>query len=454
MTKTKQQRVKRIKLDFAPHESVTSFGGFAVIKRLILRLGIDGLLEKHLPTRRGYSLPEIACSAVAGLLSGARGTVATEAVRHDPALRRLLGLSGSPEEATFWRSLGDAGAPKALAGFDDIYGKVARRAILRSSRTALFDHGFVPVFIDGTLLEGSERREGTKVLKEKGKGLLWTAGFVGPFPCAQRLAAKGKGEGEVTHARQLLERIDHDILLPTGLKKDALVLMDSLHGNGPTLDLIEERGLDFIIGARGLSRVQDVLSEQHESQWTPSPEYDAKHPGIEESAVCVASVHCEDWKHKRMIIGRRWRKKGEFVWNYTAVLTSLREDDPRLGACENHGKFAKKIWNLYNRKGAHENHFKNLLADLGLHHPPCQEWIRNAGFYAIGLLGGLIGMTCDVLTSKPSKARRRLATLRRWLLAVPARVTCHGRTAVATVLGLSDWWRSWSADRFARAARC
>jgi len=454
VTKSKQPRVKRIKLDFAPDESVTSFGGFSVIKRLMLRLGIDGLLEKHLPARRGYSLPEITVSAVAGLLSGARGTVATEAVRHDPALRKLLGLSGSPEEATFWRSLGDAGAPQALEGFDEICGKLTRRAILRSSRASLRDSGFVPVFIDGTLLEGSQRREGTKTLSDKGIGLLWTVGFVGPYCCAQRLAAGGQGESETTHARDLVTRMAKDILKPTGLAGDALVLMDSLHGNGPTLDVVEEQGLNYIIGANRLSRVQDVLSEQPESQWTSSAEFDEKYPGIEESAVCVASVCCEGWRHKRMIIGRRWRRKGEFVWNYTAVLTSLRPDDARLGGCANHGEFAKKIWSLYNRKGACENQFKNLLIDLGLHHPPCQEWQRNAGFYAIGLLAGLIGMTCDVLTSKPSKARRRIATLRRWLLAVPARVTCHGRTALVTVLGLSEWWRSWSEDRFVRAARC
>jgi hypothetical protein len=108
--------------------------------------------------------------------------------------------------------------------------------------------GFLPVFIDGTLLEGSDKREATKSIKDKGTGLMWTLGFVGPLPVAQRLSAKGEGEGEATHARTLIEQIDEKVLVPTKMKKDALVLINSLHGNGPTLDILEKRNLLYIIG--------------------------------------------------------------------------------------------------------------------------------------------------------------------------------------------------------------
>ncbi|NQU44386.1 hypothetical protein HQ520_13940 [bacterium] len=48
---------------------------------------------------------DIIQTGVAGLLSGARGTFATEKVRDDEALLDLLDLKGAPEEATFWRYL-------------------------------------------------------------------------------------------------------------------------------------------------------------------------------------------------------------------------------------------------------------------------------------------------------------------------------------------------------------
>lgn len=449
----KQQAVKRIKLEFAPGEPVTSFGGMAVSNRLSGRLGVEWLLEKNLPYRGGYGLKDVVKSAVVGLLTGARGTFATEVVRQDPALLKLCGLARAPEEATFWRALADAGSEAALAGLEATGLTLGRRALLRAPASSVVSGGFLEVFVDGTLLEGSPRREGTKRLGEKGEGLMWTVGFAGPFPVAQRLAASGEGEGEQTHAREVLRRIDKKVLRPSGMRGKALVLMDSLHGNGPTLDVIEECKLSYVVGAGGLKSVETVLAGQPECQWTPTQEYD-KARGVEDSAVCTAWIQCEDWEKKRLIAGRRWRRKGEMLWNYTAVLTNLSREDKRLGAMDKPGAFARKVWKLYDRKGGCENHFKNLLTDLGLHHPPCQQWRRNAGFYAIGALTGLLAVAFDVLTGKPSKERRRLATLRRWVLAVPARIALHGRTATATILGLSDRWRAWLEDRFQRAARC
>ena len=69
-------------------------------------------------------------------------------------------------------------------------------------------------------------------------------------------------------------------------------------------------------------------------------------------------------------------------------------------------------------------------------------------------IAGLLAAAIDVLTSPGSNCRRTIATLRRWLLAVPARIRVHGRTASVTILGLTDWWHTWIGSRFRRAARC
>ncbi len=253
----------------------------------------------------------------------------------------------------------------------------------------------------------------------------------------------------------MIKRIDGKILEPQGLRKDALVLMDSLHGNDSTLGELEKRELCYIVGVNNLQRSKDVLAEQPDAQWTPTPEYDAAR-SVEDSGVCTAWLQCEEWPEKRLIVGRRWRRKGEFVWNYAAVATNIAFGDKRLGkkAAEKEGEFARAIWRLYNRKGACENHFKNLLRDLRLHNPPCREWIRNAGFYAIGALAGLIASAIDVVTSPAKDRRRSIATLRRWLFAVPGRIAVHARTVRVTILGLTEWWHGWIDRRFRRAARC
>ena len=446
----KQQSVKAIKLDSSPQESVTAFGGMGVVQRLALRLGVRKLLERGLPERSGqYSIPDVVFASAIGLLSGARGTASLEAIRQDPAMLKLIGVAQVPTGTTLWRLWEEVG--EASAAMSAVSLKLARSVISRAPRRGLRDNAFVPVFIDGTLLEGSSRREGTKVIGDKGTGLLWTVGFVGPHAVDQVLCAPG--EGEQTAARALIRRIDKGLLQPEGLRRDALVLMDSLHGDGPTFDLLEERDLNYVVGVNKLERSESVMEELPESEWTPTPEYDAQR-GVRESAVCTAWLQCERWGTKRLMIGRRWRRPGEFLWRYAAVATNLAPGDKRLGGKATAGEFARAIWALYNRKGACENHFKNLLRDMRLHNPPCQQWVRNAGYYAIGQLAGLLGTAVEALTSEPGAARSSIATLRRWVMAVPGRVIAHARTVGVTILGLTQEWHAEIERRFNRAARC
>ena len=57
---------------------------------------------------------------------------------------------------------------------------------------------------------------------------------------AQRLA--GEGEGEASCIREMIPEVNTKVLKPLKLREKALVLVDSLHGDGPTLDIIEAEG--------------------------------------------------------------------------------------------------------------------------------------------------------------------------------------------------------------------
>ena len=82
-----------IKLEFAD-EPVTSFGGLVLAEKAAARLGLWSTLARQLPARRGdYDWPTAIKSMIMGLLSGAQGTWATQALRQDAALLNLLSLS-------------------------------------------------------------------------------------------------------------------------------------------------------------------------------------------------------------------------------------------------------------------------------------------------------------------------------------------------------------------------
>lgn len=466
VTRLQRKTPHTIKIEFAG-EPVTSFGGLVLAERTAARLGLWRALEGILPARRGdYDWLTALKSLVMGLLSGAQGTYATQALRQDGALLELLSLSGAPEEVTVWRMLKELGELPEARGLDRVQTILARRTLEKMGRRELLLEGFVPVFGDGTLLEGSAAREGTKTIRDKGHGLLWSTVFVGPVLGAQRLAAEG--EGEQRGVRAMLQRVDRELLKPLKLHEQALVLLDSLHGDDPTLTGIEQAGLRYVVGANKLARTEQTLLEQPETVWEATGA--RARLGWSDSAVCVSWVQCAEWKSKRLLVGRRFMRQGEMLWHYAGVMTNLRERDVR--AMIDRGlSFARAVWRLYDAKAGMETQFKDGLSDLGLHHPPCREHLRNRGFYAAGALAWTLGVAVDVLggadaergtlarrdgaeRKRPTPRRMRLWRLRRELFTLPGRIARHARELKVRFLGLADSTRQLFERYWGNLSRC
>jgi len=455
-----------IKIEFSD-EPVTSFSGLVLAEKVATRLGLWSTLNGILPQRLGdYSWLTGIKSMVMGLLSGAQGAYATQALRNDETLLEMLSLPAAPEEATAWRMLKPLGELAPKESLERVQEIAARRTLERISRTKLLLEDFVPVFPDGSLLEGSARREGTKYIREKGRGLMWSAVFVGPVLCAQRLA--DEGEGEQTCVRAMIEEVDRAVLKPLKLHKKALVLADSLHGDEPTLKQLETLHLHYLVGANKLVKTEQTLTGQPEVVWEDTGA--RSNLGWSASGVCVCWLQCEDWPAKRLLVGRRFKREGEMIWNYAGALTDLREKDVRPMLARGLS-FARAMWRLYDAKAGMETQFKDGLSDLGLHHPPCREHVRNAGFYAVGALAWLLGVAVDVLggagedrgntrckdggeRARPTPRRMRLWRLRRELFTLPGRVTRHARELKVQLLGLAEGTRQLFERYWAKLSLC
>jgi hypothetical protein len=466
VTRLQQKTPHTIKIEFCD-EPVTSFGGLILAERMAQRLGLWKTLEGLLPSRRGtYDWATSLKSLVLGLLSGSQGTYATQGLREDKTLLKMLSLDGAPEEATLWRLTQGLGELQADGTLGRVQGIAARRVLEKARRPEILLEGFAPVFGDGSLLEGSARREGTKYIKDKGEGLMLTTLFVGPVLAGVRLA--GPGEGEASCLRSMLEALKADVLKPTGLAGRALMLVDSLHGDGPTLSQFEDLRLHYVAGVNKLKAAVSTLTGQGESQWTDEgarPEL-----GWSASGVCVCWLQCADWPQKRLMVGRRWMKEGEMIWNYAGVATDLREKHVR-GMLNRGLSFAQAIWRLYDAKAGMETLYQDGLADLGLHHPPCQEYQRNNGFYASAALAWLLGTAVDLIggqspergnplrqdgqpRKRPTPRRMRLWRLRRELLTVPGRIARHAHRLNVQLLGLSSQTRQTFDLYWANICRC
>lgn len=466
VTTLHQKRTHTIKIDFAD-EPVTSFGGLTLAERMAQRLGLWSTLAGTLPERRGeYDWTTCVKSVVAGLLSGGQGTYAAQCVREDAALLGLLDLEGAPEEATVWRSLKQLGQYQADGRLPRVQAVAARRTLEKMPRPSLLVEGFLPIFSDGSLLEGSRRREGTKYIPEKGSGLMWSAVFVGPVLAAQRLSSEGAGEQSAV--RVMLPEVRDRVLKPLHLEKKALVLADSLHGDGPTLTELEAMRLHYIVGANKLEATAKTLAAQPDLVWESTGARPAL--GWSESGVCECWIQCEGWPKQRALYGRRWKREGEMIWNYSGIVSDLRKRDV-CGMLDGGLSFALAIWRLYDSKAGMETLFSDGLSDLGLHHPPCQEHVRNAGFYAAASLAWVLGTAVDQVGGQGGErgsavrqdgearkralpSRMRLWRLRRELFALPGRVSRHGHELKVRLLGVCERLQNLFMQYFANICRC
>jgi hypothetical protein len=432
-----------IKAQWDESEQITAWAGLGLVERLACRTRLWSDCRRFLPARckspeAGYDSTSVAASIIHGLLSGSQGTYAAEPLRADEPLRRLLGLEdGAPEEATVYRALGqwaDAGGIKAVGC---IQRRQVKRLIERTAMPEMMTGGFFPVFGDATWLEvGRETRfEGKKTFDGTSKLMLSTL-WVGPYWAGQSFAEQGTDERAATE--RLIEPVWRDVLKPLKLADRTLFLLDSLYGDGPFLEALEQcRGSRYIVGANKLTDVARVAAEQPESQWINTGA--RRKWKWAESGVCVHTYQAEPWKQKRTVVTRRYKPVGEMFWRYASVLTNLEPEDPRLTPIMDKGRggYAKAIWKLYDYKQAMENQFKDPLQCLGLHHPPCRELKRNEMFYAMGALALNLAVGLRQIALMGPERSMRLWRLRREFFAIAGRVATHARCAVTTLFGSS-----------------
>jgi len=423
---------------------VSSYGGLVLIQKLAraLRLGSDArrLLAARRDPSQGYETSLVAQLLMHGLLRGGEGFSATEPLRGDGPLLRMLGVERAPSAETVEQVVKYlADDEERRRGPDRLLRTQAGRCVSASSRSDLYScEGFVPFWGDGTLLEVVGKDfDSIKTIDGK-RGQLASGCFVGPWLTGLDFAPQGAGEETV--CRRLMDDTVREVLRPQRLMNDVLILLDSLYGDGPTLDQLEgyEEKPSYIVGVQGLKEARRLMTEAAEIQWTDTGAKRSR--GWAESGVAQMWLQCEGWASKRLMICRRWKAEGEFLWNYAAVVTNLTAADKRVTELMKRRGcgFEEAIWLLYGYKSGMENQWKELLSDLGLHHPPCAKAAVNAVFYALAGLAYNLAVAARRLGLDGERRTMRLWRLRTEILALAGYVVHHGRTVVMRLVDARD----------------
>jgi len=440
---------------------VTSKGGMAAVQAFAKHIGLWKWLERLLPKRKdptqGYSVAAVVCAQIAGLISGGEGFSATEPLRGDAPLLRLLGLDAAPSAETVEEVMKYLKKVSGVECLNRVQRRLAVKVLGCLGRRQLLElgAGFVPVWGDGSVLEVTGKKfDSIKVIKGKA-GQMCAGMFVGPMLTGMDFAEAG--EGELSVVRPFLTQVFRGVLGPLKLVSDALVLLDSLYGDGPTFDLLESlRGSPaFIVGVQKLETAQKVMAELPESSWREMGPDPAR--GLTSSAYARAWIQCEDWKKKRPMICHRFTLAGEMVTNYAGVVTNLHHNDTRIIKLMKKWRLPleETIWKLYGRKQALENQWKELLSDLGLHHPPCAQAAVNAVFY--GVAGLAYNLTVGVRRlgfTDPRDRDMRLWRFRREVIDLAARTALHAGQVWVRLLDARDHLVDRLLSAMHRLARC
>jgi hypothetical protein len=458
---TLKPRVVKLQRRRPTDPETTSKGGLVVVQALANRLRLWSDIKKFVPKRKdptqGFPVDAVICALIHGLLSGGRGLSATEPLRDDSTLLKLLGLSAAPSAETVEEVVKYLPTVSAIGALNKVLRRLAARILGRMSRKRLlsFGYGFFPVWMDGSLLETKGKKfDAMKYMKEKW-GQLCVAGFAGPALVAIDMAPEGKGEAALV--RSFLEEVYGDTLQPLHLTGDVLILLDSLHGDEPTLKILESLPGKpaFLVGAQKLKKAHETMMEMPEVSWRetgPDPKR-----GWSASAWGRVWLQCDEWKTKRPMICHRWINEGELVTNYAGIITWLDQNDPRIQKQMKEWNLPveETLWRLYGHKQGMENQWKELLTDEGLHHPPCAQAAANAIFYAIaGLAYNLSVGARELGLTEDEDRGMRLWRFRRDMIDLAATASHHAGALVARFLDGRDHLVERLLSAMERLAKC
>ncbi len=445
-------RPRSLDAEFDDTEHATPSGGSAIIERVIRRIGLRKFLNKHLPKRNGkYSMATIVEQIMVGLLHKGRGFQATEPLRQDPQVAEVFGYEDVADDATVCRATCElADLPKRT--LDDAYVPVKhqqpridmqgnekkkrgyRRAVPEQpeampeqrqkeletmllenarliaqrlpARTFRVAGGMVPITIDGSSLEVRGRCfDAARRNRNGDQSLELMALRVGPVYLSARVVEGASDEG-----RAMPEFISstHSTVRDMVGRKPLLYMIDSAGAEKNIIDAVDAvPNAHYLIGAnQNRVKLTQMAMAMPEHVWTSIGPDELR--GISEAQVCVMVHKPQDWTHAQNVIVKRWRTSDEYPgapWRYAFIYTDLERKDLPLDRLKKYG-FEAYCWMLYDTKQGHENHFKTLLSDFGVHHPVSGRLGATQAFSIISAIASNLYVCVQGILPKPDRRIR------------------------------------------------
>jgi Transposase DDE domain group 1 len=407
-----EQNVLRFKLELTD-ELLTPHAGLVLAHEFHLGLGLDGLLDEHLPpplSNRGYSPSEVVLPLVLMLLGGGRSLEDIGVIAGDWALREAAELRRVPAATTLgdWlRRLGNSGA--GMSGLARVNDRLTGCRYRQGVRT---DHR---LDVDATII-AAHKADATRAY-EGTVGYHPMLGFLDDTRWLLHDEFRTGSEAPQANGVAFIEACRDR--MPAG-HRIAEVRSDSAFYNHAVTDHCQGAGMIYTIAAAWDPAVVAAYRSILATAWTPVPVEKGK-PHREVAETMHGFNH---GNHGFRLV---------FIRDIDEQGTLFQADHRGRGVITNaameHRSTAQVIAH-YNRRGTAENYIKELKHGFGM---PCGQQPANATWFRIGVLAYNLFLLQQAFGLPPELLHVTVGTVRWRLCQVAARLVRHARRLVLKV---------------------
>jgi hypothetical protein len=397
-------------------ERLIANAGLILLATLSKRLGLEQMVDKmvRLGERAGAASPgRKVLTLIHAVAAGADSIDDTDVLRAG-ATEALLGhrVMAPSTLGTFLRAF-TFGHVRQL---DRVLGEVIKRAWATGAGPGA---GRLVIDIDsflgeakGALKQGASR--GYTGVRGYHPLLATRAGTGEVLHARLRKGAANSGRGALRFCEELIARVRR-----AGATGEILIRADSAFYSGKVIDYLEAKGARYSISVTQHKRMAERISQIPESAWRPVSDYP-------ETGICELAE--TTYGGRRLIVRRvhLHAQEGQeelfAYWRHFAFLTNRTED-------------------MHTVDAEHRQHAEVELAirdlkDQALAHFPSGQFNANAAWTVIACLAHNMVRWVGQLGLEDS-TWRAARTIRRWLIALPGRLT---RTARRWTLHLPARW--------------
>lgn len=359
MNKLKMNKVVNVEID--SKLKITSFGGYFNILKMMNHLNICEMLSRGLGIKsriRDYTEGDYLHSVIANLSTGGLVISDIDRFQEDKVFQEIAGFdNGVPlsNAVIKYFKKADEESIKKMEQINLVAIKRILKKVKNGRKPALRVFSFIDsseLEVDGKKIEGAAKNYNGDI------ALRYHAIFLEDFLIYSKIFSP---EGHyVTYGWQdLMQAL---IEVQNIVESEIHLLMDSAYYDYSIINFIESQGWKYTISMDKFDCLIEearVLSEQSwENDYNSFPYYSET-----------------DKRFHRVIIKRKEREPDLFgKYDYSFVITNNEDES------------AERLYKRHSLKMGMENHFKDLLIDLNLHHPRFLKLESNQLYYQIAML--------------------------------------------------------------------